>query len=391
MMSSTGEETDMDAMEITDHQNVNHGSALKYLKLAVDIANAPRPPLPANYLFLAAQRNRLLSSGEESDEEEESNFLEDDYEEPAWGVTEVEKETGTGTSIAEDFNRVREEQMAAQRKEEVAICQQIHDLLDRLEPAWDLGENGDPTVMYHKILENCTFLTDGGKFAEQPSLMEKCGEFHKLEEQLGNHEYWLRTIDGGEALILLERRCRTVRNCLRTARIVISEICNNIASGTHNSDYIIHTGKFKHYTVSTPVLKNLPPHLNDELFQTSIAVFDKFVKTTHHRNLNGICKKVKFDIKTAAVHELQTYIRQNLAVDSETFCLLTEECSKGEGSRRLSEHNIYWKLSNERGFEVIRWSRLLKSSEKGHENSLGIINMERRACKTLLNKVANGR
>ena len=108
MMSSAGAETDVDATETADHQDVIHGSAIKYLKFAAAIDNAPRPPLNANYRVLVAQRQRLLSSGEEeSDEEDESIFYQDDeYEEPPWrAVAEIYIQD----RIVEDFKLDRRE------------------------------------------------------------------------------------------------------------------------------------------------------------------------------------------------------------------------------------------------------------------------------------------
>jgi len=384
-MSATTADTDTD--DDMDQQ-VIHGSAIKYLKFAIAIANAPRPPVPADYRVLAAQRQRLLSSGEEESDEDdpkESNFYQDeDYQEPKWGATEGKKETDG--SLLENIKKIRGEKMNAQHEEETDMCQQIYDLLTTLEPTWDLGESGDPTVMYHKILKNCTFLTNEGTFAEQPELMDKCDEFYKIEERLGNHEHWLRTIDGGDPLILLEKRCRTVRNCLRTARIVITEICNNIAYGTHTSDYMIHTGKFKTFTFSTPALER-SHHLNDELITTSTVEFEEFIETTKSSNLKGMRKGDKLNIKAAAVDKLQEYIRQKLAVNIESFCFLSEECVNGERSRRLTDHQIYWKQNNERDFEAINWTKLLTSRDKGHEDSLGVIAKDRRRFKGLLNSL----
>lgn len=242
--------------------------------------------------------------------------------------------------------------------------------LEQLEPVWILKESKGSGVL-DTLREN--LMMDNIDAPRQ--IVQTCKELIILERDMLDYELWLcaHTEDGGEALRGLEERCRAVRSSVEIKRQCLIDISKSIGTIIGNSDYTIQLETFN--TVQ----------LHDDLLREATAEFDRFVVSVGLTRGN----KNNWNIKAEAVYNLQTFLRENLAVNGESFCLLNEEIVRNESERRLSDHKIYWKEHGDEDVKTISWTKLLKSRGNGYVGHLGVIAKDRGIVKTLLNNLYN--
>ena len=101
------------------------------------------------------------------------------------------------------------------------------------------------------------------------------------------------------------------------------------------------------------VVPVLDPIVDDNLILRALTFFRQFVNTIGN-NLNNNSNSL--NIKAEAVHGLHTFIRENLveAENRDSFCFLNAELIQGEGTKRLSNHKIWWKVNG--AFDKIDWT-----------------------------------
>lgn len=268
-----------------------------------------------------------------------------EYEEPAWTAYNVD-------TLAEGI---------------VTKSKEISGFLQLLEPVWISEKKGEFYEGLEKLLE---ILMGGNRNPEASQIVQKCEELCLVERKMLDYEFWLHAnTEGGEALRVLEERCRAVRTSVEYARQGIMYISNSIGTICGNSDYIIQVETFNTNIIA-------PPRLNEGILREAIAEFNQFVVNS---------KKKMWNIKAKAVYDLETFIREKLAVNRESFCFLNQEIVSNETERRLTDHEIYWKENGEDKVIIISWTKLLKARGSGYKGYLGVIVKDRRLLKTLLN------
>ena len=119
-----------------------------------------------------------------------------------------------------------------------------------------------------KLLQN---LMGKNRNLEASQIVQKCEELCIVERKMLDYEFWLRAnTEGGEALRVLEERCRAVRTSVEYARQGIMYISNSIGTICGNNDYIIQVETFNTNIIA-------PPRLNDGILREAIAEFNRFV------------------------------------------------------------------------------------------------------------------
>ena len=101
----------------------------------------------------------------------------------------------------------------------------------------------------------------------------------------------------------------------------------------------------------------------------AIVVFNKFVHDVKRGSWIG---------KAKAVKELETYFRESLAVDKNSFSFLNDKDD-------FSDCKIRWKIGGE--FTDITWVRLLKPHGWARKDSLGVLRKDDLYLKTTLNRL----
>ena len=185
----------------------------------------------------------------------------------------------------------------------VTKSKEILGFLLLLEPAWILKIKSKGSEVYDKIVEN---LMGNNRDLEASQIVEKCEELCIVERKMLEYELWLcaNTEDGGEALRDLEERCRAVRTSIECSRQCLMYISKSIGAVNGNSDYAIQV---ETYNINTPA----PVRINDDLLREAIAECNQFVANSKNKLWN---------IKAKAVYDLQTFVREKLAVNRESFC-----------------------------------------------------------------------
>jgi hypothetical protein len=116
--------------------------------------------------------------------------------------------------------------------------------------------------------------------------------------------------------------------------------------------------------------------LDDDFIEMTTTKFGQFVHGIGN-HLNHV--ENSWRMKAEAVDDLQTFVRENLAVNRESFCFLNAEILTGEEKKRLTTHEIWWKKPDEEKFKI-PWTKLLKGT-------LGALPKDRRTLKGLLNEL----
>ena len=125
-----------------------------------------------------------------------------------------------------------------------------------------------------------------------------------------------------------------------------------------------------------PVVDVIPDPLDNEFIGLTTTKFGEFVHAIGNQ-LNH--KENSWRMKAEAVDDLQTFVRENLAVNRESFCFLNAEILAGEKLKRLTTHEIWWKEPDAEKFEI-PWTQLLNGN-------LGALPKDRRTLKGLLNEL----
>lgn len=281
---------------------------------------------------------------------------EDDYEEPPWPETLSQRITTKSEEILK--------------------------YLEEIEPMWILEKNSEASEVLNKLLEN---LIGNNRNPEASQIVQKREELRIVGIKMLEYELWLcahteEEEDSGQALRVLKERCTAVRTSVEYARQGIMYISNSIGAIGGNSDYIIPVE-----TINTSINTYIAPvQLNDDLLREAIAEFNRFTLSVGPtRNI----RKNQWNIKAEAVYDLQTFLREKLAVKTESFCLLNEEIVRNEAERRLTDHEIYWKEHGAEDLKIIPWTKLLKARGHGYVGNLGVIAKDREILKTLLNNL----
>ena len=120
-------------------------------------------------------------------------------------------------------------------------------------------------------------------------------------------------------------------------------------------------------------------HLTGDSFSNATIRFQQFNKDIG-TDLNG--NKCGWDIKAAAVQDLEKFVRESLAVNRD-FVFLDKE------SKKLTKHEIWWENRNHTGpsFQRIPWVKLINANGRGYEGNLGVISKDHQSFKEFLNKL----
>jgi hypothetical protein len=111
--------------------------------------------------------------------------------------------------------------------------------------------------------------------------------------------------------------------------------------------------------------------VDDDLIAGSIQVFEEYVVNVGNKGKKG------WKAKADEFRKLEKYIRENLAVNRQSFCFL----ERG----KLSDHEVKWKIGGE--VKDIKWVKLLIAYGDGRGDSLGVIRKKRQYFKETLDKI----
>lgn len=245
--------------------------------------------------------------------------------------------------------------------------EEILGYLGGLEAFWISKKNGSITEGFEKFFVDILGGNCGSLDAGQ--LLRKCEELFSVEKKMLNYELWL--LANTEGAGALGERCRAVRTSVEYARKAITYTSLSFGTLCGDSDFIIEVKTFNTNIIA-------PPRLSDGILREAIAECNRFVDNS---------KNNPWNIKARAVYDLETFIREKLAVKKESFSFLNQEMVSNETNRRLTNHKIYWKEIGEDKLITISWTKLLKACGPGFTGYLGVIARDRRLLKDLLNNL----
>ena len=307
-------------------------------------------------------------------------FEEEGYVEPPWWQVDNNQTPPPNNSAAD-----RDDAYDAAAKQRKQVMQEKYDMvrvaLATHEPLY-IFKREIPVSEVWGVLQH--FMSGN----PQPSnFYDLCQELSAIEREMGECIYWLNEmVQNGLPKLLIEpllKRCRAVKMSVEHRRKVVESISNSIVYTYKDfkMDYLVDS-RFEFNL--TPLVGVAPPrHLNDAFVRKTIIMFACFVHAIG-RTLNG--NKHRWTIKADEVNRLETFLREKLAVNSESFCLLEEEILPGEDARRLTNHEIWWKKNGAES-EKMPWTKLLKSCDTGYDGNLELISKDRKIIKLLLNKL----
>ena len=315
------------------------------------------------------------------DSERDMEEDEDDYQELPWqgphGV-KVDEET-----VDEDFLTGFDKDTQKHRAFLIEKEREIRDFLQEVEPVWVLTKGNSVSEVLDKLSENTLFLMGHDRNPTVDDFLGRCSKLHKLEMKSRDHISFVihRIGNGGEKL---RKRLHAVRMSVQHARQGLMSLSNTIGYMNDRSDYIVHHSyfddrEFREPPTYGPVIV-APDYLNDDFFSNAKIRFKQFIEDIG-TDLNG--NKCGWDIKAAAVQDLEKFVREKLAVDGNSFVFLDT------GSKRLTKHEIWWESSNHTGpsFQKIPWVKLLNANGRGYEGNLGVISKDHQSFKGFLNKL----
>jgi hypothetical protein len=159
---------------------------------------------------------------------------------------------------------------------------------------------------------------------------------------------------------LLLKRCRDLKMSVECRRKTVMSASNTTAYTYKDTrvGYIVDE-RFK-FNLTPLVGPVAPPHLDDDFLRTTIIMFGGFSRAI------GLAINKTEDMwttKAAQVTGLETFLRENLAVNSQSFCFLEEEILYNENTRRLTNHEIWWKKESAESFEKMPWPKLIQQRE----------------------------
>ena len=321
------------------------------------------------------------------DEEQASQYDDDDYEPPAWGqVGQVGQETSDRHG-ASDLDELFE--AAIQKRREITAERRgkVFAALAKYEPVYNFKNERPVSDVLRRLQQ---FM-----LGPQPcESITKCQELSAVIREMNDcifsidcESEYLTSFS--QQLSDLRKRCRAVRTSVDYHRQIVMSISNSIAYTYEypRVDYVVDE-RFELNTSSvlTPSVVSVtrPDHLDDSLIETAKTNFKNFVYAIG-RTLNG--NQNRWKMKATEVDIMQTFMRENLAVDRESFRFLDEESYPDEQTRRLTNHQIWWGKNDVENFEKISWAKLLKSSSTGYDGNLGVISKDRRMFKKMLNEL----
>jgi hypothetical protein len=107
-----------------------------------------------------------------------------------------------------------------------------------------------------------------------------------------------------------------------------------------------------------------PPHLNEDFLSEAKAMFNSFVDSVGNKT-NG--KSNRWELKAQAVHDLEKYVREKLAVKAGSFFFFDKETGK------LTDSRIWWRKGSAMSFEILSWTRMLQDAGTGYAGNLNVI------------------
>ena len=211
--------------------------------------------------------------------------------------------------------------------------------------------------------------------------IQTCEALSVLEREMGTFIHWIAAenkLHGShDKLGDIIARCKAVQKSIHYHRKSILAISSSISfKWSGHDEYDVD------YRFGSKSVESRSDHLNEQIIGVAESKFNAFIFDIGNSS-NG--KEDRWDIKGIAVHNLETFMREELALDK-SFSFLSNKLFGGETTMRLSTHKIWWEKHDAEDFEQMPWTKLLKSGT-GYEYNLGVISKDRRMLKWLLNEL----
>ena len=296
----------------------------------------------------------------------------DDYEEPPWQGAKVEPPDISNNDLLANMKRHAEQ--AGNQKCDLVIqnSEEVINALAELEPVWT-SKGAPASEVLKKTLRTVGFLNGNDLVVPEPdNCREVCNRLGNIERVMHEMLTYNSIFDEStEEVRILQRRCRDVMYSVRFARQGLVCLCASIAYSGQIDDYDL-THSSVEPLIRSPLRapralamqQEPPPHLNEDLLSEAIAIFNSFVDSVGNKT-NG--KSNRWELKAQAVHNLEEYVREKLAVKAGSFFFFDKETGK------LTDSQIWWRKDSAVSFEILSWTRLLQDAGTGYAGNLNVI------------------
>ena len=296
----------------------------------------------------------------------------DYYEEPPWQGGKVQPPEISNNDLLANMKRHAEQAGNQKCDRVIRKSEEVINALAELEPIWTC-KGAPASEVLKKTLRTLGFLNGNDLVVPEP---DHCREVYN---RLGNIERIMHEMltynsifdETTEEVRILQRRCRDVVHTVRFARQGLVCLCASIAYSGNIHDYDLtprSVGPLSRSPLPAPralaMQQEPPPHLNEDLLSEAKAMFNSFVDSVGNKT-NG--KSNRWELKAQAVHDLEKYVREKLAVKAGPFFFFDKETDK------LTDSRIWWRKDSAVPFEILSWTRLLQDAGTGYAGNLNVI------------------